>query len=160
MSQLGEWIHRFFSKQRKLPTDRGLELVEPAEVKESAAVAPPPAIPSAETQPPLKTFTLELPLPLHATAVEGPMVEEKVKQSAAEAPSSPNDLVADGKPPRSCPRCNGSMLFEEDLYGAFSTCLACGYVYEFGATASLEVDRDSENQRQRRYRPRHGRLHL
>ena len=25
------------------------------------------------------------------------------------------------------------MLFEEDWYGAYSTCLSCGYVYEFGA---------------------------
>ena len=43
-------------------------------------------------------------------------------------------------PPRSCPRCQGNMLFEEDWYGAYSTCLSCGYVYEFGATAALEFE--------------------
>ncbi len=32
--------------------------------------------------------------------------------------------------PNSCLRCGGTMLFEEDIHGAFSTCLSCGYVYE------------------------------
>ena len=47
-------------------------------------------------------------------------------------------------PPRSCPRCQGNMLFEEDWYGAYSTCLSCGYVYEFGATAALELETDGK----------------
>ena len=62
-------------------------------------------------------------------------------------------------PPRSCPRCSGSMLFEEDWHGAYSTCLACGYVYEFGATASLELEAEGEH-RQRRRQPSHGKLRL
>ncbi len=32
--------------------------------------------------------------------------------------------------PNSCPRCGGNMLFEEDMHGAYSTCLSCGYVFE------------------------------
>lgn len=32
--------------------------------------------------------------------------------------------------PNSCPRCQGNMLFEKDIHGAYSTCLSCGYVYE------------------------------
>ena len=64
-------------------------------------------------------------------------------------------------PPRSCPRCHGSMLLEEDWYGAYSTCLACGYVYEFGATAVLELEQEANNgQRQRRRQPSHGKLRL
>jgi DNA-directed RNA polymerase subunit M/transcription elongation factor TFIIS len=62
-------------------------------------------------------------------------------------------------PPRSCPRCSGSMLFEEDWHGAYSTCLSCGYVYEFGATAALELEAEGEH-RQRRRQPSHGKLRL
>ena len=64
-------------------------------------------------------------------------------------------------PPRSCPRCGGSMLFEEDWYGAYSTCLSCGYVYEFGATAALELENEGDGEhRQRRRQPSHGKLRL
>ena len=64
-------------------------------------------------------------------------------------------------PPRSCPRCSGSMLFEEDWHGAYSTCLSCGYVYEFGATAAIELENEGNGEhRQRRRQPSHGKLRL
>lgn len=63
--------------------------------------------------------------------------------------------------PRACPRCQGSMLFEEDWYGAYSTCLACGYVYEVGAAAALELQAEMNGDgRQRRRQPSHGKLRL
>jgi hypothetical protein len=54
------------------------------------------------------------------------------------------------------------MLFEEDWYGAYSTCLSCGYVYEFNATAALELEAENANgeHRQRRRQPSHGKLRL
>ena len=53
------------------------------------------------------------------------------------------------------------MLFEEDWYGAYSTCLSCGYVYEFGATAALELENQGNGEhRQRRRQPSHGKLRL
>ena len=64
-------------------------------------------------------------------------------------------------PASNCPRCRGSMLSEEDWYGAYSTCLACGYVYEFGATAALELEAEvNDGQRQRRRQASHGKLRL
>ncbi len=64
-------------------------------------------------------------------------------------------------PPRSCPRCQGSMLFEEDWYGAYSTCLSCGYVYEFGAIVVFELEGGGNGEhRQRRRQPSHGKLRL
>ena len=60
-----------------------------------------------------------------------------------------------------CPRCSGSMLMEEDWYGAYSTCLSCGYVHEFEAIATLDLEEEvSEGQRQRRRQPSHGKLRL
>jgi hypothetical protein len=53
------------------------------------------------------------------------------------------------------------MLFEEDWYGAYSTCLSCGYVYEFGATAAIELEAEMNGEgRQRRRQPSHGKLRL
>ena len=51
------------------------------------------------------------------------------------------------------------MLFDEAWHGAYSTCLSCGYVYEFGATAALELEAEGEH-RQRRRQPSHGKLRL
>ncbi|MFQ6020107.1 MAG: hypothetical protein ACE5KW_05050 [Dehalococcoidia bacterium] len=64
--------------------------------------------------------------------------------------------------PSSCPRCGGSMIFEEDWYGAYGTCLTCGYVYEVGATAMQELLEQEGNgeHRQRRRQPSHGKLRL
>lgn len=70
-------------------------------------------------------------------------------------------MQATSAAPRACPRCQGNMLFEEDWYGAYSTCLSCGYVYEFGATASLELEAELNGEgRQRRRQPSHGKLRL
>lgn len=64
-------------------------------------------------------------------------------------------------PPRACPRCEGSMLFEEDWYGAYSTCLSCGYVHEVGAMAAGELEAEMNGEtRQRRRQPSHGKLRL
>ena len=54
------------------------------------------------------------------------------------------------------------MILEEDWYGSYSTCLSCGYVYEFGATAAAELQSEegSEPHRQRRRQPSHGKLRL
>jgi hypothetical protein len=53
------------------------------------------------------------------------------------------------------------MLFEEDWYGAYSTCLTCGYVYEVGAAAALELQAEMNGDgRQRRRQPSHGKLRL
>jgi ribosomal protein S27AE len=32
--------------------------------------------------------------------------------------------------PKQCPRCRGRVLVEHDYYGAFGTCMTCGYVSE------------------------------
>lgn len=75
-------------------------------------------------------------------------------EQPAEAAYSPNAL-AGGGPPKSCPRCNGSMLFEEDWHGAYSTCLSCGYVYEFGVTAASVLNEQGGEHHQRRRHPSH-----
>ena len=53
------------------------------------------------------------------------------------------------------------MLPEEDWYGAYSTCLACGYVHEVGAMAAGELEAELNGEtRQRRRQPSHGKLRL
>jgi hypothetical protein len=53
------------------------------------------------------------------------------------------------------------MILEEDWYGSYSSCLSCGYVYEFGAIAEdLQNEEGSEPHRQRRRQPSHGKLRL
>ena len=41
-----------------------------------------------------------------------------------------NGQTLSRKPLNGCPRCGGAMIVERDHWGSFSTCLACGYVYE------------------------------
>ena len=68
---------------------------------------------------------------------------------------------ASDSPVSHCPRCRGAMLLEKDWYGAYSTCLACGYVRESGVTATLELQAEvNDGQRQRRRQPSHGKLRL
>ncbi|MFQ5880371.1 MAG: hypothetical protein ACE5IZ_09395 [Dehalococcoidia bacterium] len=62
--------------------------------------------------------------------------------------------------PRACPRCRGSMILEKDWYGAYSTCISCGYVYEFGAAPLEELEPSDGPPRQRRRQPSHGKLRL
>ena len=53
------------------------------------------------------------------------------------------------------------MILEEDWYGSYSSCLSCGYVYEFGAIAEDPQGAEgSEPHRQRRRQPAHGKLRL
>ena len=33
-------------------------------------------------------------------------------------------------PPKQCPRCSGLMIIEDDWYGKFASCIACGHVHE------------------------------
>ena len=63
-------------------------------------------------------------------------------------------------PPRVCPRCRSSMILERDWYGTYITCIACGYVYEFGATSLEELAQEQNPLRQRRRQPSHGKLRL
>lgn len=42
-----------------------------------------------------------------------------------------------------CPKCRGSMLVEEDSYGAYSTCLSCGYVHEYRSDSTELVTNKS-----------------
>ena len=52
--------------------------------------------------------------------------------------------VAPSSHPKSCPRCTGNMLFEEDWHGAYSTCFSCGYVYEPEISRNLESLKEEE----------------
>ncbi len=64
-------------------------------------------------------------------------------------------------PPRSCPRCRGSMITERDWYGAYSSCIACGYVHEWVSSPAIDLPDDSGGPvRQRRRQPSHGKLRL
>ena len=33
-------------------------------------------------------------------------------------------------PPKSCPKCRGSMIVERDWHGTYGSCIMCGYVHE------------------------------
>ena len=53
------------------------------------------------------------------------------------------------------------MRFEEDWYGAYSTCLSGGYVYEGGGRAGAELVAEMNGDTlQRRRQPSHGKLRL
>lgn len=63
--------------------------------------------------------------------------------------------------PRTCARCRGSMIVERDWYGAYSTCLCCGYVHEAVSTPTIDLMEEEEGHpRQRRRQPSHGKLRL
>jgi hypothetical protein len=65
-------------------------------------------------------------------------------------------------PPRNCPRCRGSMILERDWHGAYSTCIACGFVHEMLSSPPLGLAAEDEARpaRQRRREPSHGKLRL
>ncbi len=65
-------------------------------------------------------------------------------------------------PPRLCPRCNGAMITERDWYGAYSTCLQCGFVHEMVSSPAIDLldDEETAGTRQRRRQPSHGKLRL
>ena len=53
------------------------------------------------------------------------------------------------------------MISERDLYGAYSSCIACGYVYEWVSSPAIDLPDDSDvAPRQRRRQPSHGKLRL
>jgi hypothetical protein len=63
--------------------------------------------------------------------------------------------------PRSCPRCRGAMILERDWYGAYSTCIACGFVHEMLSSPPIDLAAEEVGPtRQRRRQPSHGRLRL
>ncbi len=63
--------------------------------------------------------------------------------------------------PRTCPRCRGSMIIERDWYGAYGTCLCCGYVHEAVTAPPIDLLEEEEGHpRQRRRQPSHGKLRL
>ena len=67
----------------------------------------------------------------------------------------------EASPPRTCPRCTGSMISERDWYGAYSSCITCGYVYEWVSSPAIDLPDDSQSSpRQRRRQPSHGKLRL
>jgi hypothetical protein len=65
-------------------------------------------------------------------------------------------------PPRLCSRCNGAMITERDWYGAYSTCLQCGFVHEMVSSPAIDLldSEESAGTRQRRRQPSHGKLGL
>ena len=65
-------------------------------------------------------------------------------------------------PPKQCPRCRGLMIIEDDWYGKFGTCIACGYVHETQVAdpAQLLEEERLAAGKQRRRQPSHGKLRL
>ena len=64
-------------------------------------------------------------------------------------------------PPRNCPRCRGTMIMERDWYGAYGTCIACGFVHEVLSSPPIDLAQEELRPgRQRRREPSHGRLRL
>ncbi|OGY26952.1 MAG: hypothetical protein A2864_01175 [Candidatus Woykebacteria bacterium RIFCSPHIGHO2_01_FULL_39_12] len=57
--------------------------------------------------------------------------------------------------PKLCPKCSGSMIYQESLDGPYSACFSCGYVYEPGVQALPSEDPGREGTR----RKKSGRLH-
>ena len=65
-------------------------------------------------------------------------------------------------PPKNCPRCRGLMIIEDDWYGKFGTCVACGYVHEnerCNPDDLVEEERLAAG-KQRRRQLSHGKLRL
>ena len=64
-------------------------------------------------------------------------------------------------PPHACPRCRGRLFTGRDVYGIYSTCLACGFVREWVSGPALDLPDDiAAKGRQRRRDPSHGRKRL
>ena len=49
-----------------------------------------------------------------------------------------------------CPRCGGFMFAERDHHGAYSFCIACGYVHEARAASATRLRREVEDDKMRR----------
>ena len=70
--------------------------------------------------------------------------------------------MIESTPPKHCPRCHGLMLIEDDWYGKFGTCIACGYVHEQQRADPAEILEEERLAagKQRRRQPSHGKLRL
>ena len=55
----------------------------------------------------------------------------------------------------SCPRCGGTMLFEEDMYGPYISCLVCGFLYDVDSLTKPEVDSEITSKGKLRHNPNH-----
>ncbi len=63
--------------------------------------------------------------------------------------------------PHGCPRCRGRLFTSHDVYGAYSSCLACGYVHEWVSGPAVTLPDDTAGgTRQRRREPSHGKQRL
>ena len=64
--------------------------------------------------------------------------------------------------PGPCPHCRGRLFTDQDRYGAYSSCLACGFVHEWvsGPAVTLPDDTAAGGGRQRRREPSHGKQRL
>ncbi|MDA0351532.1 MAG: hypothetical protein O3A10_04875 [Chloroflexi bacterium] len=65
-------------------------------------------------------------------------------------------------PPKNCPRCRGLMLIEDDWYGKFGTCIACGFVHDSERCDPKDIEEEERLMagKQRRRQPSHGKLRL
>ena len=65
-------------------------------------------------------------------------------------------------PPKRCPRRQGMMIIEEDWYGLFGSCVACGYVHEQERCDPADIEKEEQLAagKQRRRQPSHGKLRL
>jgi len=51
---------------------------------------------------------------------------------------------------RSCPRCDGDMFIDRDLYGWYEQCIQCGYARNLRSTVKLRQRAWSEEEKGRR----------
>ena len=71
-------------------------------------------------------------------------------------------VVAQVVKKQKCPRCQGKMIPEEDLYGKYETCMMCGYVKETNVitVAALEKEKEELSKKKRVRSLRHGKTYL
>ncbi len=65
-------------------------------------------------------------------------------------------------PPKTCPKCSGSIIVERDWHGTYGSCIMCGYVHEVLTRPPIDLAAEEAAlpQRQRRRQPSHGKLRL
>jgi len=51
---------------------------------------------------------------------------------------------------KSCPRCDGDMFIDRDLYGWYEQCIQCGYARDLRSTVKLGQQACSEKEKERR----------
>ena len=56
--------------------------------------------------------------------------------------------------PQACPRCRGRLFASQDSYGAYRSCLACGFVHELVSGPAIDLLADPAPG-QRRREPSH-----